>query len=138
VVAAVFLAVSEPGWLWRSSRASTYEAPVLAFMLREPGFDSGSEPVSFAPSVLATLSGPRLRHPISLIGASEPCARVRERLRRGWIVVKPNAVLAGVTAPFDAGVCLRGEHPVYSDGTTLVYPPRDLTLLARRGTPRRS
>jgi hypothetical protein len=137
-LAVVFLALSEPGWLWRSSRGATYEAPVLAFMLREPGFDSGSEPVSFAPTVLATLAGPRLRHPISLIGASEGCARVRGRLRRGWIVVKPNAVLAGVTAPFDAGRCLRGEHPVYADGTTVVYPPKDLPLLARRETPRRS
>jgi hypothetical protein len=122
-LAVTFLSLSAPHWLWRESRRGTYNAALLAFMLRQPGFAGGSQPISFAPSVVATLAGPALRHPIWLIPAREPCPEVRARLRRGWVVVFPRIYAAGVTTAFDAAACLRSERPAYDDGSTIVYRP---------------
>ncbi|MDQ6605115.1 MAG: hypothetical protein M3Z06_01035 [Actinomycetota bacterium] len=123
IAAAVFLAVIAPGWLAREAATPDPNSPVLAFMLSQPGFASGSQPIGLAPAVIATLAGPHLRHPLSLIGTDEPCARVRERLQRGWVVVQPGAYSPSITARFDAAQCLRGERPVYYDGVTAIYAP---------------
>jgi hypothetical protein len=127
LLAVLALTLAAPGWLWRELKVGTDNAPVVAFMLAQPGFVSGSQPISFAPAVLATLAGPALRHPISLIGASEPCARVLARLKRGWVVVSPGEYAPGITTPFDAARCLSGVRPVFHNGTSLVY-----TALAAR------
>jgi hypothetical protein len=122
-LAVVFLTWGAPGWLRREVLNGDANEPVLAFMLSQPGFASGSQPVAFAPTVLASLAGPTLRHPLSLIAAREPCPQVRARLAHGWIVVRPKAFVSGITSGFDASVCLHEERPVYDDGTTLVYGP---------------
>jgi hypothetical protein len=89
IAVAVALAGVGSDWLAREAAHHSYNSAVLAFMLRQPGFASGREPIAFAPQTLATLAGPRLRHPLALIGAAEPCAQVRARLRHGWIVLQP-------------------------------------------------
>lgn len=123
VLAVVFLALSAPGWLWRESEDASYSHALLAFMLTQPGFLSGSQPVSFAPAVLASLAGPRLGHPIALIGAREPCAAVQARLERGWVVVWPGEFVAGITTAFDAAFCLRQNHAIYAYEGAVVYGP---------------
>jgi hypothetical protein len=123
VLAVVLLAVSAPGWLRRESRDKSFGDPVLAFMLRQPDFASGSRPISFAPAVVATLAGPRLRHPILLIPATEPCDRVRARLSRSWVVVRPKDYTPGITHAFDAARCLERAAPAYNDGDTVAYAP---------------
>ena len=124
VAAVASLALAAPGWLWRESEDGSYGSQLLAFMLTQPAFRSGSEPISFAPSVLATLAGPRLAHPLTLIPARESCARVRARLRPGWVVVVPRALLPGITTLGDAAYCLRQDHPIYDYlGVLLVYGP---------------
>jgi hypothetical protein len=121
VLAVAFLAVSAPGWLWRESEHAGYGHALLAFMLSQPGFLSGSQPISFAPGVIASLAGPRLRHPIELIPASESCAAVQARVKRGWVVVFPGEYAAGITTPFDAAACLAGERPIYAYEGAVVY-----------------
>jgi hypothetical protein len=121
LLAAVLLALAGPNWLWRELKAGTSEAPVVAFMLAQPGFASGNQPIASAPAVLATLAGPRLRHPISLIAANEPCARVKARLSSGWVVVWPHEYAPGITTTFDAAQCLQGVRPVFDDGNSLIY-----------------
>jgi len=121
LLAGLALIAAAPGWLGREAQDGSPNSPVLSFMLSQPGFRSGGEPIGFAPAVLGTLAGPALRHPISLIGAREPCERVRARLLRGWIVVRPAEFAAGISTPFDAPTCLRGYRPIYDDGATFVY-----------------
>lgn len=124
VAAVAGLALAAPGWLWREGGDGSYASPLLAFMMTQPEFRSGSEPISFAPSVVATLAGPRLAHPLALIPARESCARVRARLRPGWVVVVPRALLPGITTLGDAAYCLRQDHPIYDYlGVLLVYGP---------------
>jgi hypothetical protein len=124
LLAAVALALLAPGWLRREAKYSRGPgSAVLSFMLRQPGFASGSEPIAFAPVMMSTLAGPRLAHPLSLIPAHESCLRVRRRLRRGWVVVQPGLYLPTISSAFDAAACLSGRTPAYNDGATVVYAP---------------
>jgi hypothetical protein len=124
LAAAAALAVIAPGWLHREAKYRRGAGTaVLSFMLGRPGFASGHEPVAFAPVMVATLAGPRLSHPLSLIPAHEACARLRERLRAGWVVVQPRLFVPGVSASFDAPRCLARVSASYDDGVTLVYAP---------------
>jgi hypothetical protein len=123
LLAVVFLALSAPGWLWRESEHAGYAHALLGFMMAQPGFISGSQPISFAPAVVATLAGPRLRHPIELIPARASCAAVQARLKRGWVVVFPGDFVPGITTPFDAANCLLGDHPIYAYEGAVVYGP---------------
>ncbi|PZS10440.1 MAG: hypothetical protein DLM64_08555 [Solirubrobacterales bacterium] len=130
IAAALFagaaLTLSAPGWLWRESQDGSFGHALLAFMLSQPGFASGSQPVAFSPQMLATLAGPHLSHPLSLLPARESCERIQARLHKGWIVVYPNNFVAGITTAFDASTCLRRDVPVYATGGTTVYSPASL------------
>jgi hypothetical protein len=126
LLAAVAFSLLAPGWLHRE--AKYHRGPgtaVLSFALARPGFASGREPIAFAPVMVATLAGPRLSHPLSLLPARASCDRVRARLRRGWVVLQPRLFIPGVSAAFDAPRCLSGVTPVYNDGTTVVYAPEN-------------
>jgi hypothetical protein len=123
VIVAAALSGIGSGWLSREATDKSYGSGVLAFMLRQPGFDAGKQPISFAPQVIASLAGPRLTHPLSLIPRNQPCAEVRERLRSGWVVVQPGGYQPGVTEPYDAPACLHGLRSAYDDGSTIVYSP---------------
>jgi hypothetical protein len=120
-LAVAFLALSAPGWLWRESYDGSYEHALLGFMLTQPGFSTGRQPISFAPSVVASLAGWHLTHAIELIPAREPCAQVRARLRTGWVVLFPGEYEPRITTPFDAPSCLAAEHPIYDGGGVVVY-----------------
>jgi hypothetical protein len=121
---ALLATLAGPGWLAREARDGDPNAAVTAFMLSQPGFDSSTVPVSFAPAELSTLAGPRLTHPLRLIPAQETCARTRARLDGGWIVLRPHVMAAGILTAFRAPACLARVRPVYDDGTTVVYAPR--------------
>jgi hypothetical protein len=123
VITVAFLALSAPGWLWRESEHAGYGHALLGFMMGEPGFLTGSQPISFAPAVISSLAGPRLRHPVELIPAREPCAAVQARLRRGWVVVSPGAFVPGITVPWDAAYCLGQDKPIYAYEGAVVYAP---------------
>lgn len=123
VLVTLLLALGAPGWLWRESEDASYNHALLGFMMAQPGFISGSQPVSFAPAVLASLAGPRLRHPVELIPAREPCPAVQARLRRGWVIVWPAEFVAGINTAFDAAYCLRGDRPIYAAEGAVVYGP---------------
>jgi hypothetical protein len=123
VLVIVFLALSAPGWLGREASDKSYDAPVLAAMVRLPGWSSGRQPISFAPYTIASLAGPQFRHPLELIPANEPCARVRARARRGWIVLVLNESIKGLTAPYDTPGCLIGQPFVDAGGDALIFGP---------------
>ncbi len=123
VIVTAFLVASTPGWLGRESADGSYSDAVLAFMMRQPGFASGRQPISFAPTVLASLAGARFEHPIELIPADEVCPRIRARARSGWVVIFPGEYERGITTPFDAYTCLRGERPLFAQGGAVIYGP---------------
>jgi hypothetical protein len=123
LVVIAFLAVNAPGWLYREAEDTSYSHALLSFMLSQPGFLTGSQSISFAPEVVASLAGPSLRHPIELIPARASCAAVQARLKRGWVIVWPGEFVAGITTPFDAAYCLRDDHAIYAYDGAVVYGP---------------
>jgi hypothetical protein len=123
LLAVAFLALSARVWLYREAEDTSYNHALLSFMLGQPGFLTGSQPISFAPAVLASLAGPRLTHPIELIPPRASCPAVQARLKRGWVIVWPNEFVAGITTPFDAAYCLRDEHAIYAYEGAVVYGP---------------
>jgi hypothetical protein len=89
-----------------------------AWLLAQPAFTEGDDPVAFAPQIHAVLAGDHLEHELSMIPPREPCARTLER--RGWIVIG-TLPLAETRTPFNAVGCLSGERPVYIDPWFRVY-----------------
>ena len=81
----------------------------------------GSAPIAFSPTTSAPLAGNRLRHPLSVIPADEPCALVTGRLAHGWVVVRD--VDRNLFGSLAAERCLARTKPVFTDGIHRVYGP---------------
>jgi len=87
--------------------------------------------VAGAPLVSSMFAGDRLRHPTPLVGVREPCPAVRDRVRRGWVVVE---LLRTTTidrhprrlfpVPGTAARCLAPERPAFRGGAVRVYEGR--------------
>jgi hypothetical protein len=113
---ALLLAVSSPGFLNRYAGTGNLGSPVVKWLESQPSYRDGSQPVYFAPAPFGVLAGDRLRHRIEVIPAREGCAGVLTRARRGFVVLR-RFVLERFVTSFTANECLRGEQPVFSDGS---------------------
>ncbi|HEX8742408.1 MAG TPA: hypothetical protein VF712_04675 [Thermoleophilaceae bacterium] len=121
VVLVTVLSVAAPGFMDRHARVDLGFTPgyegLLTALGDRAGFDDDERPVAFAPIVLGTLSGDRLRHPVELIPADEPCERTRERTRTQWVVVYDGYFFE----PYNARGCFAGVAPALSSGALRVY-----------------
>ena len=111
------------GWLSRVAQTNgTAAAPLEAYFAAQPGWSEGRAPVAFVTQVIGPLAGDRLSHPIALIPGDEPCEATRERLARGWVVMRdaPPEIRA-LLVPVRAPDCLRDVTPVAHPGDWLVY-----------------
>ena len=70
-------------------RDSAYPGYVelYAALRAQPGYNDDARPVAMGPYTFAPIGGDRLRHEVSLVPESEPCAAVRARARRGWLII---------------------------------------------------
>ena len=123
VSAGAMLAAGAPGFLERHARAyaaSTYgEAPMIAWLARQPEFRDGSEPVAMSPVPNAPVVGDDLGHRLELIPLDEPCTLVRERVRRGWVLLNYLQLSAG----FSAAGCLDHLRPAVEGPSFRAYRP---------------
>jgi hypothetical protein len=130
VIAAV-LSVASTGFLARHARVpSEVDSTVAAFLVARPGFADGVEPVATAPVSLGVEAGDRLVHSLALVGQREPCANIRARARRGWVVVRvlgPQPVPGHPGAFFplrgSAQGCLASERPRFVNAYYRIYGP---------------
>ena len=99
---------------------SGFDIPVLRWLSEQPGYAEGSQPVAMARTLMATLAGDDLRHPVVLIPPDEPCAVTLDRARAGWVVIN-DAEFGPALRPFAADECLQELKPVYDDGSFRVY-----------------
>lgn len=120
VVATIALAAAADGFLGRHTRARAVESDLVARFLAVPGFAGGDSPVAFAPQAAAGLAGDRLDHRLEFIGREESCARVRERTRRGWVVIR-GLPLQDRLASYSARACMAGTAPAFVSGDYAVY-----------------
>jgi len=101
------------GFIERHSKTGTRESPLAAWFAAQPEWRDGDEPVASTWSLVGTLAGDRLHHPLVLVGAREACARGAEG---GWLVVDRNeARLKG------ASDC--AAEPPYEDRDFQAYGP---------------
>jgi len=129
VLAAGALTLPASGYVRR--HAATWVHPISqlsGWFASRTEFADGARPIAMAATVDGLLAGDRLRHPLELIPANEPCAGVRTRLRRGWVVVSVLPRLpaqGGPKGPLpelgSAGECLRDRRPAYAGPFFLVY-----------------
>lgn len=89
VLAGLGLAGFAPGYVERHARTFGYPGYVALYgaLRAQPGYNEDSRPVGMGPYTFAPVGGDRLRHEVSLVAQTEPCAAVRARARRGWLIV---------------------------------------------------
>jgi hypothetical protein len=109
-------AVAATGFVGRHGDTGTRESPLAAWFAAQPGWRDGSQPVASTWSLVGTMAGDRLQHPLELVGAREACSRGRAA---GWLVVDRNEARAQ-----RAPGC--GVPPGYSDRDYQAYGPAQL------------
>jgi hypothetical protein len=80
-------ALAASGYVERHGETGTRESPLARWFAAQPTWRDGSAPVASTWSLVGTLAGDRLQHPLVLVGATEACARGRAA---GWLVVDRN------------------------------------------------
>ena len=132
VVLGAVAALGAPGFVARHAALGlTWDAAAVGWLDGRSGFGDGDAPVAGAPLVSSMFAGDRLRHPTPLVGVREPCPAVRDRARRGWVVVE---LLRTTTidrhprrlfpVPGAAARCLAPERPAFRGGAVRVYEGR--------------
>ena len=105
----------------RHALAHDFDSAVVKWFTENPSWRAGRAPIAFSPTTIGPLAGDRLRHPLSIVPADEPCRLVTARLRRSWIVVR--GVDRNLFGTLAAERCLANTKPVFSDGIHRVYGP---------------
>jgi hypothetical protein len=77
-------ALAAAGYVQRHGETGTRESGLAEWFTLQPDWRDGSRPVVSTWSLVGTLAGDRLQHPLVLAGALEACARGRSA---GWLVV---------------------------------------------------
>jgi hypothetical protein len=109
-------AVAATGFVERHGETGTRESPLAAWFAAQPAWRDGSDPVVSTWSLVGTMAGDRLQHPLELAGAREACRRGRAS---GWLVVDRNEARA-------RGAAGCGVPPGYSDRDYQAYGPAQL------------
>ncbi|MDX6672552.1 MAG: hypothetical protein QOI91_2915 [Solirubrobacteraceae bacterium] len=122
LLAAVALGLASDGYVRRHADTGFDDAALVRWFADRPGFTRGASPVSGSPVIDGLLTGDRLRHPVELVRDGEPCARTRERARRGWVVVRWTGVAEWDAVALRADRCLRGAgRPAFESFPFRVY-----------------
>jgi hypothetical protein len=87
LVAGALGALAAHGYVQRHGDTGTRESALARWFAAQPEWRDGSAPVASTWSLVGTLAGDRLQHPLVLVGAVEACARGRAA---GWLVVDRN------------------------------------------------
>jgi hypothetical protein len=113
------LALGGRHYVERHALAHDFDSGVVQWFTQQPAWRSTSRPIAFSPTPIGPLAGNRLRHPLELVPPGEPCSAVRDRLTRGWVVVR--GVDRNLFGTLAAERCLAAAKPVYDDGIQRVY-----------------
>ncbi|HYU59187.1 MAG TPA: hypothetical protein VEK39_00365 [Solirubrobacterales bacterium] len=137
LAAAALLALAASGYVQRSTALAS-SPPGAAWLVRQPGYADGDEPVAVGGRVIGTLAGDRLRHDLTLIPPHSDCAWLRDAGREGWIVLRitplpaaPDPELEEFSehsrevreAELEAARCLADREPSYRDAELRIYAP---------------
>ena len=109
---AAALAVAGPGWPVRAAPVGLLVSPgLIDFMDEKAGWQRGSKPIAVGPLLYAPLAGPRLTHPLRLIGELD-CGPV---VRAAWLILNRGAELS------DAEQRCMGIEPIFEAPGSQVF-----------------
>jgi hypothetical protein len=122
VAAGALAGAAAPGFVerWESAFAQAGKAGpsapgAVTWLVTQPAFRDGAAPIAFSAVTNGVLAGDRLQHRIELVGAREACARIRARLRAGWVVEQPALPGSRIAR------CLAAARPVYEGPAVRIY-----------------
>jgi hypothetical protein len=122
VIGALLLVPAAENWARRHALTQFEDHELVRWIVEQPGFEDGDDPVAQAPIVNAALAGDRLRHAIPLVTEREGCAAVRDRARDGWVVVRTTPVPEWEATARPVERCLRAQsRPIYESALYRVY-----------------
>jgi hypothetical protein len=123
VLAGAALAAGAPGFLERHAKANAHTvypyAAMIGWLAAQPDYRNRGDPVAMVPIPNGSVVGDRLEHRLEFIPLHEPCARVRARLRRQWLLIN----YLGIIRRFTAARCLAGVRPSFSGSGFRAYRP---------------
>jgi hypothetical protein len=127
-VALVALLVPVDGYLSAHAGTNQFDAGLVRWLNGRAAFRSGGAPVAIGPVQVAVLTGPRLRHPVILLGAGESCGKLSARARSSWVVLALDPAARPYAQPLLS--CLGHTVPAYLDPGFVVYAPPALRVPA--------
>jgi hypothetical protein len=127
LAAAALGAAAASGFVERHGDTNTRESPLAAWFADQPAWRDGDDPVASTWSLVGTLAGDSLEHPLELVGAHEACARGRSA---GWLVIDRSE--ARLRRAPDCPVA-----PGYADRDYQAYGPEQLSDAAALAAARR-
>ena len=108
-----------------SSRTGVDFTAVLSWLSGQPGWSGGHAPVAMGPDADVSFMGASFAHPLTVLDANVPCARVRASAEAGWLVLSGSATDGGVFGvTYPVRKCMNGYSPVFSHDGTSVYTLR--------------
>jgi hypothetical protein len=108
------------GYLGRHADTRLFDSALVRWFDSRRAFTGGDQLVAVSSSVIAPLTGDRLRHPLELIRPDQPCAAVVALPGRAWTVFQLPQFRG---APAGSERCLAGRPPAYQDSRYRVYAP---------------
>lgn len=114
------LAVAGSGFLARHERRSKPDAPLVAWLLRQPLFRSTNAPVLSTPFSYAVVAGDQLQHRSETIPMYAPCTDVLRDARGGYVVVFYRGSQE-TTLELPPERCVGGSRPVFETHELRVY-----------------
>jgi hypothetical protein len=123
VLVGAALAAGAPGFLERHAKSNAHTvypyAAMIGWLAAQPDYRDRSHPVAMVPIPNGSVVGDHLEHRLEFIPLREPCARVRARLRRQWVLIN----YLGIVRRFTAVRCLADVRPSFSGSGFRAYRP---------------
>jgi len=110
------------GYLAAHAGNGLYDSALVRWFDSRPAFREGSEPVLIGPVMVAVLTGARLSHPVTLLGAHDRCPALSRAARDAWVVLEISPYALGNDGHWIE--CLGARRPAYlADGFAVYAPP---------------
>jgi hypothetical protein len=123
----------ERHWRLGIERRTPYiDAVLIGIFLHGPGADG--RPIHSSPIMMAMLAGNDLSRPLAPIPLREPCRRIADRTRTGWVVVVKAIDPDQLFGPTTTRKCVDAWRAQYDYGFVAVYGGRSVPP-ASRGAP---
>ncbi len=116
LAAGVTMAIAAPGMITRYTRIYSAQAELIGWFSRT----GDDRPIYSSPLELVMLSGADLTRRVIPIPRREPCQRINEFARRGWVLIEDLST-DQLFGPSTAPQCVKRWQPVFTSGGSRVY-----------------